>query len=170
MARITSTITSPTADAETIEAGALEKISGFLEAVGISPARLPVNSADAIHILREGGQYNFSAAVLAEFVGKGYVGRPAGGKWFAFDIYQWAAALEARRRWLPFSIHAGKQSHFERMQDLATAAGDEDQFFDDLRNHTVEDLCIRLAQCDNPQARWGLFVGLKQKLGQDFYK
>jgi len=160
----------PASDPDAVEAGALEKIRPFLDAVNFSPDRLPCNTADAILILAEGGEYEISASTIAEFVRKKYVAKPTGGKWFAFDLYMWSAALEMRRRWQPFSVHAAKQSHYERMQDLATAAGADAEFFRDLADHSVEDLCLYLAKCDDPQARWGLFLALRQKLGDRFYE
>jgi len=112
---LADTMTPSPAD---IEAGAAEKILGFWTGLGLCPS-YPTSTQVVLRLLRN-ADYAIDIHVLDDFIRRRYIDAPprrAGGyQWSAFAIYALTAALEYRRRWVPFSpIHAAKMTAFERM-------------------------------------------------------
>lgn len=114
--------------------------------------------------LRERG-YDASEGTIHELMRKGYVGLPDAEAIIPAELSAIMAALECRRRWLPYPNphHDAKKSGARLLLEQMQHAGNPAPVHD-LEKFTVEDLLIRMAQSDHRGQREAIHEALRLKL------
>src|SRR5262245_4659806 len=138
-------------------------ISAWAVSLGL-PAEGPYADGEVVRMLTA-AEYAAVPGTPSECVRKGYCpGPPIPMAWTPAEVYALAAALESRRRWKATpSKHDPKKTGARLLIEKIRAEGC-DTPCNDLDAHTVEDLVLRLVQCDSRAERECLYEVLRLKL------
>jgi hypothetical protein len=151
---------------EALEETNRARLSGWWDLAGLEPA-YPADTETVVKLLTA-VEYLCEPDVLLGYLNEQAippVGRVAGRlSWSATNVVTAACALEARRRWKPFStIHAAKFSMIEKLQQIYEAKGGT--AFSDLADFDLEALLGLLHQAGGDRGATSVVAeAIRQKL------
>lgn len=112
-------------------------------------------------------EYRVNLETLHRYLSAGYFQAPVmqSGRrsWTVEDFINFQVALEIRRMWKPFSrFHDPKKTALELRRDHTEASGE--QLFDDLNQHSIEDLIRYCVEAEEKHVREASGMALRLKL------